>query len=461
MRKLSYAFLSLMIFASIILTACQPAATDTPAPEVVPTEAPEPTEVMEEEPTEEPMDEGPMVRHCADGLEGETIYFYSQAGLTGPLASILGTSFVNALNDSIAEVNATGGVCGATVDLILTDTQYDPEQEIATYQIHRNDTPPPVAIATYGSGASIALAPMVNEDKVANFAAGLNAQAFYVPRNGYTLGVAPIYSDQFAGFIDFLVANWADIKPEGAGDDIVIGVMGWEGPFGAGATTTESLAYAESQGVTVLELETYAISAEADLVSPLQSLAVQGANVIYNQALGFGTAQMIGTLRALEMWDSVVVGGNVWSMNTDVLTILGENAAGMNGYYGVFPWHWWTDTDVEGVQMATEAFNAGGYPESERGISYLTSYAGTFAWRDILVHAIDMFGYENLNGDTFFQAFQDLGLVSALGVFEYDVRGESRSPHMAQIRQAQAGADGVQFVVVQDFFELPDTRPSE
>jgi branched-chain amino acid transport system substrate-binding protein len=416
---------------------------------------PEPTEVMEE-PTE-----APMLTYCADGLAGETIKFFSQAGLTGALSTILGTSFVNALNDSIAEVNATGGVCGATVELVLTDTQYDPEQEIAAYQVNRQDTPPPVSIATYGSGASIALAPLVNEDMITNFAAGLNAQAFYVPRNGYTVGVAPIYSDQFAGFIDFLVENWADIKPEGAGDAIVVGVVGWEGPFGAGATTTESLAYAESKGVTVLELETYAISPEADLVAPLQSLALQGANVIYNQALGFGTAQMIGTLRAMEMWDTVVVGGNVWSMNTDVLTILGEGAPAMVGMYGVFPWNWWNDTDVEGVQMATAAFAAGGYPEADRGVSYLTSYAGTFAWRTILEHAIDMFGYENLNGETFFQAFQDMGTVSALGVFEYDVRGETRSPRKSQIRQAQIVDGTVQFVKVVDWTELPDTTPPE
>jgi branched-chain amino acid transport system substrate-binding protein len=369
---------------------------------------------------------------------------------------------VNALNDSIAEINADGGVCGATVELVLTDTQYDAEQELATYQVNRADTPPPVSIATYGSAASIVLAPLLTEDKITNFAAGLNAMAFYVPRNGYTVGVAPIYSDQFAGFLDFLVESWDDIKPEGAGDEIVVGVVGWEGPFGAGATTTEALAHAESLGVTVLELETYAISAEADVVGPLQSLALQGANVFYNQSLGFGTAQFIGTLRAMDLWDSAVIGGVNWAMNTDVLAVLGESAVAMNGMYGVVPFRWWTDTDVEGVQMATAAFNAGGYPETERGVSYLTSYAGTFAWKAILEHAIDMFGYENLNGDTFFQAFQDLGTVDVLGVWTYDVRGESRAPHFAAIRQAQAGADGtVSFVTVKDWFELPDTKPPE
>jgi hypothetical protein len=70
-----------------------------------------------------------------------------------------------------------------------------------------------------------------------------------------------------------------------------------------------------------------------------------------------------------------------------------------------------------------------------------------------------MFGYENLNGDTFFQAFQDLGTVSALGVFEYDVRGETRSPRQSQIRQAQFDGETVQFVKVQDWTELPDTKP--
>ena len=444
MRKNAHTLLSLLVLAALALTACGPGeATEAPAP--APTEVP---------PTEEP-----AVRYCEDGLEGETIPFYSQAGLTGPLSTILGTAFVNALNDSIDALNEAGGICGATVELKLTDTQYDAEQEIAAYQQTHGADPNMISLATYGSGATIALAPLIREDHVVNVAAGLNAQAFYVPRDGWTVGMAPIYSDQFAGFVQWLSENWDDIKPEGAGDEIIVGVLGWEGPFGAGATTAESLAYAESLGVTVLELETMAISAEADVVTPLQSLAVQGANVVYIQSLGFGPAQVIGTLHALEMWGTVVVGGCNWAMNTDVLTLLGESAPAAIGMYGVFPYRWWTDTDVEGVQKATAAFEAGGYPDSDKGVSYLTSYAGTFAWAEIVEHAIDMVGYENLDGEAFFDAFKDLGTVSSLGVWTYDVREGTRAPREAQIRQAQLVDGKVDFVVVQDFFELPDTRP--
>jgi branched-chain amino acid transport system substrate-binding protein len=475
MRKPTVVFFTVLILVALILTGCQPRATPsvvatkapslTQAPpaavtEVMPaTQAPQATEAVAA-PATEAAQEGPKVRHCADGLDGETITFYSQAGLTGPLSTILGTSFVNALNDSIAEINASGGICGAKVVLDLKDTQYEAAQEIATYEVRRQLKPPPVSIATYGSGASEALKDMVIQDKIPNLAAGLSADAFYIPRNGYTIGVAPIYSDQFAGFLKWLSENWNDVKPQGAGDQIVVGVIGWEGPFGAGATTPEALAYAESLGITVLPLETQAVSADADVVTPLQSLAVQGANVIYVQSLGFGTAQVIGTLHALNMWDKVVVGGNNWSINQDVLNVLGESAPAMVGYYGVFPYEYWNDTDVPGVQKALKAFEAGGYPETDKGVSYLTSYAGTFAWADIVKHAIDMFGYENLNGEAFMKAFQDLGTVDALGVFEYDVRGESRAPHKAQIRHVEMVDGKIQFVVVKDFFELPDTKPA-
>lgn len=447
MRKSIFFLLTLSIVVALILSACTPQATP------VPTEA-------EALPTTQAPPQGEQVRYCADGLEGETITFYSQAGLTGPLSTILGTSFVNALNDSIAAINADGGICGAEVTLDLVDTQYEADQEIATYQVRRELDPPPVSIATYGSGASVALKDMVVEDKIPNLAAGLNAEAFYNPPNGYTVGIAPIYSDQFAGFLKWLKDNWSDIKPEGAGDEIVVGVIGWEGPFGAGATTPEALAYAESIGVTVLPLETQAVSAEADVVTPLQNLDVQGANVIYVQSLGFGPAQVVGTLHALGMWDRMVVGGNNWSINQDVLNVLADSAPAMAGYYGVFPYEYWNDTDVPGVQQALAAFEAGGYPETDKGVSYLTSYAGTYAWADIVKHAIDTVGFENLDGEAFMNAFLDLGTVSALGVFEYDVRNGSRAPHKAQIRQIQMVDDKLEFVVVQDFFELPDTRPT-
>jgi branched-chain amino acid transport system substrate-binding protein len=411
---------------------------------------------------EEPEEEEPEVAEgeCANMYEGETIVFYQQAGLTGPLATILGPSFINGTNDAVNAINAAGGICGAQIEINLTDTQYEAEQELAAYQINREADPPPMFVLTYASPATIALHDFTNEDHIVNIASGLNAEAFYVPRDGWTVGTAPIYSDQFAGFLQWASDNWADIKPEGAGDDIVVGVLGWAGPFGAGATTPEALAYAEELGITVLPLEIQDVSPTADVTGQLQNLALSGANVIYIQSLGFGPAQAIGTLRALGMWDSVVVGAVNWAMNTDVINFLGENAALANGYYGVFPYLWWNDTEEPGVQAALADFEAGGYPETDKAVGYILSYGSTFGIADVIQQAMNNVGFENLDGDAFFDAFKEMGTVSASGLFDFDVRGENRAPMQAQIRQAQVNDEGmIEFVVVEDFFELPDMRP--
>ena len=88
--------------------------------------------------------------------------------------------------------------------------------------------------------------------------------------------------------------------------------------FGAGATTDESLAFAEELGVTVLPLELQEVSPTADVTGQLQNLLINGANVIYVQSLSFGPAQVIGTLQAIGAWNQVVTGGVNWSINTDV-----------------------------------------------------------------------------------------------------------------------------------------------
>jgi ABC-type branched-subunit amino acid transport system substrate-binding protein len=444
----------------------EPVAAE-PTEEVMeePTEEPmeEPTEEPMEEPTEEPMEEPTeevMMEGCSEDLTGETITIYQQAGLTGPLSQILGNGFINGPRDAITQINESGGICGAELAIRTEDTQYDPEQELAVYEQFRAEEPPPLFVLTYGSGATIILKDRVVEDQIVNIAAGLNAESFYDPADGWTVGVAPIYSDQFAGFLQWASDNWADIKPADAGDDIVVGVIGWDNAFGTGATTAESLAFAESLGITVLDLELQEIAPTADVTGQVQNLLLGGANVIWVQSLSFGPAQVIGTLRGAGVWDSVVVGGVNWAMTGDVVNILGENAQLMDGFYGVFPSLYWNDEDEPGVQQALAAFEAGGYPETDKAVGYLLSYGTMFALRDILLHAIETVGYANLDGAAFFDALKDLGTVSAAGLFELNVVDGDRAPREAQIRQAQFIDDHIEFVVIEDFFELPDTRPS-
>lgn len=397
---------------------------------------------------------------CNTSHVGEKIVIYQQAGITGPLAAITGPGLINGTQDGIKAINDAGGICGAQLDVVLTDTQYNPEQELATYEIYRESDPRPVVVLTYGSGATIVLKDRVFEDKIVNMAAGLNGPAAYNPANGYTILAAPIYSDQFSGFLKWTSENWAAIKPESASDEIVVGIIGWDNAFGAGANTPEAIAYAEGLGIKVLPLEVIALSPTADPTGQVQNLVLGGANVIYNQSLAFTPATVISTIRALGLWDQLIVGGNNWSMDNSMLGSLGENAALSEGYYGVFPYLYWNDTAQPAVQAAQATFDAKGYPPADHGVGYLTSYAYMDALRQVLVHAINRDGFENLSGETYLNAFEDLGVVSAGGLFEYDVRNGRRAPARTQIRQVQLVNGQPTFVAVADWFELPDTRPT-
>ena len=454
------------LIALLALSACggAPAAAPEAAVDDAAAEA-EPTEAPAEESADdsgEAMEAASMgAVECAHDLTGEEVVLHQQAGREGPLASILGQGFAFATEDVVGYINDNGGICGATLVVEFCETNYNPEMEVTCYEGYRTSDPKPFLLFTYGSGATIALKDRVVEDEIVNLASGLNAEAFYNPADGYTFGVAPIYSDQFAGFIQFLSDNWADVKPEGAGDDIVVGVIGWASAFGAGATTPEAIAYAESLGVTVLPLEEQAISPEADVSGNAQTLALNGANVIYAQNLSFGTAQVIGAIRASGLWDSVVVGGVNWTFNTDVLTILGDNVAIADGYYGVFPYAWWSDTDLEGVQIATELFDAGGHPENERATTYLTTVAAFIMVDNLLETTLNEYGPDGLTGANVKATMESIGQLSGAGVTRYNAGNGNRAGLEAQIRQWKWNGESMDYTIAQDWFTLPDTRPAQ
>ncbi len=443
----------ILLFA-LLVAACVP----IPIPEEPVAAEQEPAPAAQEEamaPAEAPVDIA-----CENTYEGESLTIYQQAGLTGPLATLMGTGFISAAQDALDQINAGGGVCGVTLNIRVEDTQYVLEQELQVYEQFRAESPKPLFIMTANAAATVALKDRVVEDQIVNLATGVHAHSIYNPADGYTVGMVPIYPDQFAGFLQFVHDNWADIKPEGAADAITVGVIGWANAFGAGATTPESLAFAESLGISMLPLEEQAIDPAADVTGQLQNLLVNGANVIYMQSISFSVAQVIGTLHALGFYDQVVLGSVNWGMNRDVLNILGQNAPLAAGYYGVFPYLWWTDTDAPGVQRALVTFTAKGYPEAEKAFTYLLMYSAMFGFADVLTVALNNAGFDGLSGAEFLKAMQQMGTVSAAGVFEMNVEGSNRAPNLAQIRQAQIMADGsVDFVVVQDFTTLPDTRP--
>ena len=112
------------------------------------------------------------------------------------------------------------------------------------------------------------------------------------------------------------------------------------------------------------------------------------------------------------------------------------------------------------MQYAQTLFEANAREAGEHNVGYLLLVSAVDIAKKAIVHAIDTGGYENLTGEAVHDALIELSPFEALdGVSKVDFSGDSRSPHMSQIRMIQGGPDA--FNVLQDWSEIPDLRPGK
>jgi ABC-type branched-subunit amino acid transport system substrate-binding protein len=332
------------------------------------------------------------------------------------------------------------------------------DEAVAAYDRFTGADDNPLVMITYGSGEVEALAQRFAEDQIVNITAGLSARGFYID-SGYTFGLGPIYPDQMGFVMEFLSENWDTYKPAEAGDEIKLAYLSWPTAFGQGALTDESRAYLEELGIEIVAEETYDLSPTADTTTAILNAQAAGANVIWTNTLAFGTSVILNDLNALGLRDQFVVGADNWGMDLATYAFLADPAYGV-GLISPFPYLWWTDTDNAGVQYAQQLFEANEREMAEHNVGYLLLVAGIDMAAQAMMQAIDTVGYENLTGEAVHDALIALSPFEALdGVLRADFSGDSRSPHMSQIRMIQGGPDA--FNVLQDWAEMPDLRPTE
>ena len=459
MRKNLFALMTFLVIASLVMSACQTAATPAPTTEAPPPPPPTntaipPTAVPTQPPapTDTPQPEGPP------DLTGETITLYHFGDLSGPYAAIT-APLIHGAEDAVKAVNEAGGIYGATLEIEFADDAGNVDEAIAIYDRFTSGEDKPLLMITYGSGEAEALAQRFAEDKIVNVTAGLSAKAFYGAGSGYTFGLGPIYTDQLGMVMKFLVENWDTYKPASAGDEVKLAHLSWPTAFGQGSLTPESRAYLEELGVEIVAEETYDLSPTADTTTALLNAQAAGANVIWTNTLAFGPAALLNGLNALGLRDQFVVTGDNWAMDLATYAFLSEPAYGV-GLITPFPYLWWTDTDNPGVQYAQQLFEANERPNAEHNVGYLLLVAGVDLAVKAITHAIDTVGYENLSGEAIHAALIEMSPFEALdGVLRIDFSGDNRSPHVSQIRMIQGGPDA--FNILQDWTDTPDLRPTE
>jgi len=172
MKRLTTLMVMLMV-ASMLISACAPAApTDEPAaptdvPAVAPTEAPP-------EPTEEPAEAGIYMGMTAEELmaagyvviaPGETIRIGQSTGLTGPIPDP-GLDIAQAAELAVDDLNAAGGFEGHDWELVTEDGACDGD---AATVVGNKFAADPSIVAIQGgmcTGETLALVPILSQARI-------------------------------------------------------------------------------------------------------------------------------------------------------------------------------------------------------------------------------------------------------------------------------------------------------
>jgi len=436
MLKKLFSPVSILLIAWLVLAACSPAApqaTQAPA-------AASPTAAPQGKPD----------------LTGKTIKFYGFGDLSGPFGPTTVTVVAGA-KDMVAYINETGGIFGAKIEWVFEDTGGKVDQALAIYDRYKSQDKNILMLFTYSTPDSQALKERVKEDKIPTMGSAPDVIGLYGVKDGWQFTTATLYDEQLCYFLDWAVANWAKIKPAGAGDKVKLAYLSWNNALGQAALTEGSKGCMARLGVELVSTGLYETSPKADTTTAILNAQAAGANVIYNNTLGYGIGNLLNDLKKLGVRDQFVVGTGMLGMDLPTYAFLAD-PSNADGVYGITPYGWWSDVDHPAIKLLAGIADKNNREAKQRGFGRLIASASVDVAKHAIEQAILNVGYDNLNGQAVYDVLTQMKDYKVLGgLTTVDYTNGVRAGRQLQIRQVQGGPD--KFVVVKDFGVGPDLRP--
>lgn len=407
---------------------------------------------------------------CNEDLTGEVFTYYSYGDLSGPYAFI-SQPLLAGLQDAAAYFNENGGICGASIELLIEDTGGDQDRGQEFWDDFTSRDNPPYMIGLFGSADAELVRDQAVDLQIPILLSAGSELALY-GENGdepaYTFALIPLYTDQLGNFCNYIAENWDMMGMEG---DPVIGHLSWEGAFGRSSDTENTQAYCEALGVGYAGAE-YFLPTTSDVSTQLNVLLDNGANIIYTTSLATGPANIAAAIAGAELQGQVMLAGPNWVLDTSVIGLGGADAAGITGS---MPYLWWDELDNLGVQVVSNSWAvnrylpAGDDPDAQRAalgtrnIAYLLSFPTMDLYIELLIRAINNVGYENLNGQAVYEVLTNDFEYSAMdGILNVGYDETNRAVANSRIGQIQfvESGDGVLPTIapLNDFMSVPDLK---
>lgn len=318
----------------------------------------------------------------------DDIFVGHLADLTGPTASI-GVDYAEGIRDTIAWVNANGGVAGRQIDAEEVDYAYQAPRAVSTYQRwSQNDV---AAIQGWGTADTEALIDFVARDEVPYYSASYSGALTDPTGEGerstkaapYNFFYGPSYSDACRALAQWAMEDWKANGGEGQPSWVH---MGDNHPY-PNSPKEACSEYATELGFEVLDPITYSL-APGDFTPQCLTLSEQGADYAYVANIAGSTISLLNSCATAGVETQFV--SNVWGYDESVMKAAGENADGV--VVAVRTDSIWTDENpgMDTVREISAMSDPSG--EAYRSLSYISGVCSTMYMVEAMEMAIEANG---------------------------------------------------------------------
>jgi branched-chain amino acid transport system substrate-binding protein len=335
------------------------------------------------------------------GAWAKEVAYLSLADYTGPIAG-LNVPADMGLSDFIKELNEKGGVDGVKINFIGIDTRYDVARAVSAYKRYRR-TPKLLMVNSISTGIGKALAGLIEKDERAQIVPGDGEYQAHIQR---TFLWGPAYQDALAATFDWIMEDW---KAKGNTGAPVVGYLSWDNPYGR-EHLRGGQEYAQKLGIKLLPPEFFPPGTLKHDVY-LTRLAEAGANYIHAGGVDPTPTNVIRDAYSLGLTKKIQFTTDYWGPTE---LGLGVHAEALEGI--VITSFFQRGEDAKANTFVTDMWkrNRGSMDKFNEVYGMGISWGITFA--EGLRAALKAVGYDKLEGDDMYKAYQTLKGLDKKGI---------------------------------------------
>jgi len=289
----------------------------------------------------------------------DTIKIGALFDLTGGTADV-GKPYAEGARDCVKWFNEKGGINGKQIELLEVDYGYKVPNALAAYKEFKMKGV--VAIHGWGTADTEALTKFVVQDKIPYISASYSEHLADGNKTPYNFFVGASYSDQTEAALKYIKDN------KGKTVAFIYNDTG----FGRSPFFPDGENAAKKLGIQLVDKQVVDLKA-LDATAQMLNLKKSGAEYAIVQETYMATATILKDAKKNGLTTKFI--GLNWTFDKPVIKLAGDAA---NGFYGVSPFAFWSDMNIEGIKFLRE-LNKKYHPNvADREVNYIQGFSSMY-----------------------------------------------------------------------------------